>query len=237
MADTIIIIPAHNEEQTIYNILKNVQLKYKDFDLLVINDGSTDGTVKEVQKTSAKLLNHPLNLGYGATIQTGYKFAYANNYKYLIQMDADGQHNVDCISNIYNELITNNADLVLGSRFSLDSKYSTSFARKFGMRFFKRIVNLITNLNLSDVTTGFQGMNRAVLWEFIQDYFPDDYPDADVIVLAHKKGIRIKEVPVVMHSRIDGRSMHSNPFKVVVYVIQMLISMFILLFNKRSKIL
>lgn len=232
VSKSIVIIPAFNEENSILLIVRRLEYLYPDFDILVINDGSQDDTETEVNKSKAKLINHPFNLGYGTTIQTGYKYAYHNGYDYLIQLDADGQHDVESLKNIYKELISGKADLILGSRFFSSSTYKPDFFRKIGMKLFRFIVNKITKLNLSDVTTGFQGMNRKVLFEFIKDTFPFEYPDADVIVMAHKKGIRIKEVPVLMYENKTGKSIHSSPIKNIIYVIQMLISLAILLIQK-----
>lgn len=234
MLKTIIIIPAYNEEKSIYFIINKLTYSYPDFDIVVINDGSTDCTADEVKKTRAKLINHPFNLGYGSTIQTGYKYAYNNDYDYLIQLDADGQHDSESLNNIYQELTLGTADLILGSRFFPTSNYKADFFRKIGMLLFRFIVNKITKLNLSDVTTGFQGMNRKVLAEFIKDSFPFEYPDADVIVMAHKKGIKIKEVSVVMYENRTGKSIHSNPFKNFIYVIQMFIALTVLLIQKNK---
>lgn len=235
MYKTLLIIPAFNEEKNIYQIISRINGLYPEFHLAVINDGSCDNTVREVRKTSAILINHPFNMGYGVAIQTGYKFAYENGYDFLIQMDGDGQHDPSSVREIYNRLITSQADLVLGSRFFLNSKYHASLERRVGIKLFSFIVNRLTNLNLNDVTTGFQGMNRKVLELFIKDSFPFDYPDADVIVMANKQGVRIAEVPVVMYRNQTGKSMHSNPVKNILYTIQMFISLSVVLIQKERR--
>ena len=235
MAKTLIIIPVLNEGNNIFDLITSIQSLYPGFDIVVINDGSKDRTVEEVRHSGVMLINHPFNMGYGVTVQTGYKFAFQQGYDYLIQIDGDGQHNPECIGKIHNELVKDRADLVLGSRFNGDLQYKPDFMRKIGMNLFKWLVNRVTHLNLSDVTTGFQGMNSKVLKEFIKDSFPTDYPDADVIIMAHKKGIRIKEVPVMMYANKEGKSMHSRFHKTFVYMLQMIISVFIILIQKKDK--
>lgn len=235
MTRSLIIIPALNEGKHIFDVITRIQTLYPEFDIVVINDGSSDNTADEVQRSGAVLLNHVFNMGYGTAIQTGYKFAMQQGYDYLIQIDGDGQHNPGCIQKIYHELLQDNADLILGSRFAGELKYTPGLARRIGMTLFRWIVNRITRLELSDITTGFQGMNRRVLREFIQDTFPFDYPDADVIVMAHKKGIRIKEVPVTVYPNKEGKSMHSTFYRSFVYVLQMFISLFILLLQKEER--
>lgn len=232
MAKTLIIIPALNEGNNIFRVITEIQALYPEFDTVVINDGSKDNTASEVQRSGAGLLNHPFNMGYGVAVQTGYKYAFYHGYEYLIQIDGDGQHNPHCIQKLYHELMQDNADLVLGSRFNRELQYKPEAVRVIGMRFFKWLVNWITHLQLSDVTSGFQGMNRKVLKEFIKDSFPIDYPDADVIIMAHKKGIRIKEVPVTMYANKQGKSMHATFHKSFVYVLEMIISILILLIRE-----
>jgi len=233
---TLIIIPAFNEGKNIYNIIREIVKVYPDFDIAVINDGSIDNTVSEVKKSDVFLVNHPFNLGYGVAIQTGYKFAKENNYDYLIQIDGDGQHDIKNLGTIYEKLIELNYDLVLGSRFTSKESYTPSFIRRCGMKLFRFVVNKITGLGLTDITTGFQGMNKKTLSIFVKDSFPFDYPDADVLVLAYKKGLRITEVPVKMYMNQTGQSMHSGIIKNFLYVIQMFISLFILLLQKRDKV-
>lgn len=235
MSKTLVIIPAFNEGKHIFDLITGIQELYPDFDILVINDGSTDNTAAEVRRSGFMLINHPFNMGYGVTVQTGYKFAFQQGYEYLIQIDGDGQHDPQCIKKLYNELVSNSADLILGSRFNGELRYNPGFIRKTGMKLFRWIVKRVVHLNLSDVTTGFQGMNRRVLREFIKNSFPADYPDADVLIMAHKKGIRIKEVPVTMYANKEGKSMHSRFHKSFVYVVQMIISVFILLIQKEDR--
>ena len=234
MPGTLVIIPAFNEGKNIFDLVTRIQTLYPEFDLVVINDGSTDNTASEVRRSGAMLLTLPCNMGYGIAIQTGYKLAFQQGYEYLIQIDGDGQHEPRCIQKIHDELLRDRADLILGSRFAGEVKYKPELVRRIGMSLFRWIVNRITYLHLSDVTTGFQGMNRKVLQEFVQDSFPFDYPDADVIIMAHKKGQRIKEVPVTVYPNKEGKSMHATFYTSCVYVLQMFISLGILLIQKEE---
>lgn len=226
-SNTLIIIPAYNEK-SISRVVSSVKELYSDIDVVVINDGSTDDTAMLAAKAGAKVLTHPYNMGYGAAIQTGYKYAVRNNYKYLVQIDGDGQHDPKGIKNLLAKIKNGSCDIVLGSRFlGLNSNYRTSIYRFIGIRFFRFILRLFTGLKISDPTTGFQALNHKVLKIFTQDIFPYDYPDADVLVLLSKLNINIKEIPVTMYPNSDGKSMHSNPLKVLYYIFKMVLCMFI----------
>ena len=225
--DTLVIIPAFNEEKTIFHVVGSLKRLHPDIDVLVINDGSRDETAGLAEKAGATVLSHPVNMGYGVSLQTGYKYAVRNNYHYLIQMDADGQHDPNGISILLENIKNGMADIVLGSRFLGAHTYKTSVFRSIGIRLFRFFLRVLSGKKIQDVTTGFQAMNRRVLDLFITDIFPCDYPDADVILLLSKLKFAIKEVPVTMHPNQSGKSIHSNPFKVLYYIFKMSLSMFL----------
>ncbi len=226
-SDTLVIIPAFNEEKNIREVVQAIKILYPSLDVVVINDGSTDETALRANEAGALVLSHPFNMGYGVSLQTGYKYAVQNDYKYLIQIDGDGQHDPRGIENMLNVIRDDSADVVLGSRFIGNNSYKTSIFRMTGIFLFRFILKLLSGKHIKDITTGFQAMNRKVLNLFITDVFPCDYPDADVILLLSRLGYRIKEVPVVMYSKTEGKSMHSNPIKVFYYIFKMILSMFL----------
>jgi len=225
LTETLVIIPAYNEEKTIYSIVDSIKKEYPAFSIIVIDDGSEDDTARLAFEAGAIVLSHPFNMGYGAAIQTGYKYALRNNYKYLVQIDGDGQHDIKDIRVLFENLRDGDCEIILGSRFLGCNDYKSPFCRHIGIIFFRYLLCLFSRKKLTDPTTGFQAMNRKVLSIFAQDLFPYDYPDADVIMLLSKLNIKIKEVPVRMYPNQSGKSMHNNPFKVTYYVFKMIFSM------------
>lgn len=229
---TLVIIPAYNEARGIAGVIASIRQLYPDFDVLVIDDGSIDGTTAVASAAGAQVIKHVFNLGYGTTIQTGYKYAYRNGYDYLVQVDGDGQHEIRDIGKLLAVVRADEADLALGSRFLEDCGYRHSALRNLGMHFFQAILRLLIRRDISDPTSGFQAMNRKVLGVFIQDYFPCDYPDADVIVLLDTLKFRVKEVAVRMYAGNQGKSMHSKPMDVAYYMFKMVVSIFLTKYRK-----
>lgn len=230
--DVLIIIPAYNEEQNIQSVLD--QLSTPDIqaisDILVINDASSDGTNRVVQRKGVTMISNIFNLGYGSAIQMGYKYAIRRKYKYVIQMDADGQHDTCNIQKLYEKLTTPDEngqypDIVLGSRFMEGSSFfPVSGAKKFAFALFRLMIKFFTGRKISDPTTGLQGLsNRAVLYYSKFGRFDDKYPDANMIVLMLLIGYNLTEIPAVMHARTSGESMHSG-LKPIVYMVRMFMS-------------
>lgn len=231
--ELLIIIPAYNEEKTIGNLLE--QLKKPEIadiaDVLVMNDASKDGTEKKVKEYGVNVVTHIFNLGYGNGLQVGYKYAVKKGYKYVIQMDADGQHDVCNIRPIYEKLTEKNdkgetPDIVLGSRFVHGWKdYPTTLVKKFAYRLFETMIFMGTGKKFTDPTTGLQGLSKDA-FSFYAGYnhFDDQYPDANMILQMVLLGFRVVEIPAVMHIRTEGVSMHSG-LKPVIYMFRMTFSM------------
>lgn len=225
--DTVIIIPAYNEERSISHVISSIKKLYPDISLVVINDGSSDNTASLAEKAGAVILSHPFNMGYGASLQTGYKYALLNGYDYLVQIDGDGQHDPRGIDVLLKNLKRGDCDIVLGSRFFSSEAYESSVCRIIGIKFFRLILRFSSGQNISDPTTGFQAINKKVLRLFVQDVFPCDYPDADIIILLSKLHFKIKEVPVLMYPNVEGKSMHKGFLNALYYIFKMLLSMLV----------
>lgn len=199
------IVPAFNEQDSIYHVIKLIK-KYASFiDILVINDGSTDKTADEVTKTSASLINLPWNIGIGGAVQTGYLYALKNNYDIAIQIDGDGQHQPRYIPQMLQRLIDQEADIVIGSRYIKKTQYQSGKTRRIGSLFFSKMVSFLTGKPFYDTTSGFRALNRKAIALFTE-YYPTDYPEVEAIVYANKRSIRIKEISVEMNQRNHGRS-------------------------------
>lgn len=230
---TIIIIPAFNEEKRIASVIADVFTAVPDATVVVVNDCSRDNTAAVATLAGATVVSHPFNMGYGAAIQTGYKYARDKGYDVLVQLDADGQHDPSCIPALLAPVVAGEADIVIGSRF-LGTSYRPPFARRAGMALFRTIVSSIVGKAITDTTSGFQAFNRDVIEFFCTDVFPVDYPDADMLIMLHRVGFRMTEVPVRMLENSEGKSMHSG-LKPLYYMFKMLLSICVTLMREREK--
>ena len=230
--NVLVIIPAFNEETTVGSLLGNIRNLYPELDTAVIDDGSTDGTAGEVRKTGAVLIQHPINLGYGSAIQTGYMYAKRKGYDYLVQIDGDGQHDPQNLIDLLRPIIQDEVDVTLGSRFIEAKSYRPNFFRMGGILLLRFITFILCGVRISDPTTGYQAMNMKVIKFFCTPYFPKDYPDADVIILLKMADFRFKEVPVTMYESIDNKSMHSGFAHSLYYMFKMILSMLLTRFRK-----
>jgi glycosyltransferase involved in cell wall biosynthesis len=223
----LVIIPAFNEEQNIKAVIQHVKAQPFPKDVLVVDDCSSDQTATVAKKVGAKVVSLICNLGYGAAVETGYKYAMENNYGIVVQLDGDGQHEPRCISDLIHALHHQRADVVIGSRFlGKNSCYRPTLLRKIGMRFFQWVIRLCIHETITDPTSGYQALDKRVVRFFVENnLYPTDYPDADIILLLHNVGFKIVEVPVVMYQSTTGKSMHSG-FKPLYYMIKMLLSIF-----------
>jgi glycosyltransferase involved in cell wall biosynthesis len=227
------LIPAFNEEGNIGRTIAGVRRVLPDADILVVDDGSRDGTAAAARTAGAVVLSHHFNMGYGVTIQTGYKFAFAKGYDYLVQLDGDGQHDPASIPVLLAPVMAGDTDFALGSRFLGAESYRPPFIRRLGIALFRRLVTVIVGRTITDPTSGFQAFNRDVIRFFTGDIFPCDYPDADMLVLLNLVGFRIMELPVRMYANPDGRSMHSG-LKPLYYVFKMCLSILVTLLRQRQ---
>lgn len=221
----LIIIPAFNEEASIEGVVSLIREHAPWADIVVVNDGSTDRTGAIAERLGATVLNHIYNLGIGATMQTGYKYALQRGYDIAVQVDGDGQHPADQIIDIVRPVAEGRADIVVGSRFLGAGEYRPSMARSAGMAFFSRLVSAIIRERVTDTTSGFRAAGRNCI-EFFSSRYPDDYPEVEALVLLHKKGFRIMEVPVTMAERAGGRS-SITPMKSVYYMAKVFLAILV----------
>jgi glycosyltransferase involved in cell wall biosynthesis len=182
----------------------------------------------------AALLPLPMNLGYGAALQTGYKYAVRRGYHVIGQIDGDGQHKAEYFPQMLAELAGEGVDVVIGSRFlDRDGHYQPPRARKVGMAIFGSLASLLTRQHISDPTSGFQVLRVPVAHFFCTDVYPTDYPDADILIALNRSGFRVREVPVQMRPSAGG-SMH-RPHNSFYYVYKMLLSIFVTVLRPRGR--
>ena len=230
---TLIIIPAFNEAEHVGGVIDDVRRRLPGADVLVIDDGSADATAARARAAGALVASLPVNLGYGAALQTGYKFAVRGGYDRIGQIDADGQHLAESLTTMFEALEAQDVDVVIGSRFlDGDGHYRPPMARKLGIALFSRIATMITRQHISDPTSGFQVMRVPVARFFCTNVYPSDYPDADILILLNRSGFSVREVPVTMRPS-PGQSMHGG-HKSVYYAYKMFLSIFVTMLRPRA---
>lgn len=229
-AKTLVIIPCLNEEKNIGRVVSRVKKFLPKAKILVVNDGSEDQTVFLAKKAGAEVISHPYNLGYGTTLQTGYQYALENNFDFVAQLDGDGQHYPEFLPPLLKSVAKGDCDLALGSRFLGKYQYKMQFLRRLGISIFSNLIRILAGQTITDPTSGFQAMNQKVVKFYASDIYPSDFPDADVLLMALKKGFKIKEIPVRMHPS-DQSKLHSG-LKPIYYAFKMFLSIFMTIIRR-----
>ena len=227
---TLVIIPCLNEEKNIQTVIRKVKKSLRRAKVLVVDDGSIDKTRQLVLSNGAQVVSHPFNLGYGAALQTGYQYALSNHFDFVCQTDGDDQHYPEFLPQLLRAVRKGQCDLALGSRFLGQYPYQMQFLRRLGIFIFNRVIFVLTGQKITDPTSGFQAMKKKVIRYYTSDIYPVDFRDADVLIMAAKKGFRIKELPVKMHPS-DQSKLHSG-FKPLYYAFKMFLSIFMTLIRK-----
>jgi len=219
----IVLIPAFNEAAAIARVADAVRAAVPGLPVVVVDDGSTDGTAAFARAAGAGVVRLPFNMGYGVALQTGYKYALRHGHDCVVQLDGDGQHEPADIPALVAAIVGGGADVALGSRFLGNDDYRPKLMRRIGMQLFSRLAFLLGGSRLTDVTSGFQALSGEAVRFLAADRYPADYPDADVLLMLQRAGFRIREIPVRMYGRRGGRSMHSG-LRPVYYAFKMLLS-------------
>jgi glycosyltransferase involved in cell wall biosynthesis len=227
-------IPAFNESSRVGAVVEDVRTVLPHADVLVVDDGSSDTTGEEAREAGAVVVRLPVNSGYGTALQTAYKYAVREGYDLIGQIDADGQHQARYLPTMFAALGgEENVDVVIGSRFlDKDGHYKPSAARKAGMAIFARIATLMTRQHVSDPTSGFQVMGAPVARFFCSEVYPVDYPDVDILILLHRSGFKMREVPVQMRPSTNV-SMHAG-HRSLYYIYKMFLSILVTLLRPRT---
>ena len=201
----LVIIPAYNEEQTITGVCNEIRKKAPEYDIVVINDCSTDSTAALCRADGIRVIDLKVNLGIGGAMQTGYRYALKKGYDIAVQVDGDGQHNPFYIEAMFKTLVTEGADMVTGSRFLEAAGYKSTRLRRLGIRYFSFLIRSLTGQTVTDPTSGFRLVGRRYIEEFSRNY-PRYYPEPESIVRVLKQGGRLVEIPVRMRQRAGGVS-------------------------------
>jgi glycosyltransferase involved in cell wall biosynthesis len=227
---TLAIVPALNEEQAVGDVIDELTAFDPDIEVIVIDDGSTDGTALVAEQHGARVVRLPFNLGIGGAMQTGFRYAFEARFDAAVQVDGDGQHDPAELSKLLVPLQEGRADIVVGSRFAGERSYRAPFFRRMGIALFARTISLIARQRVTDTTSGFRAMNRHGIALFAADY-PHDYPEVEATVMVVRHQLRLLEVPVAMRDRAAGRS-SITASQSVYYMAKVLLAIFVSLFRR-----
>ncbi|MFD2731647.1 glycosyltransferase family 2 protein [Pedobacter alpinus] len=234
MKKLLVIIPCYNEEDSIEALLKQLQalnLSPKwHLEIAVVNDCSKDKTLEKVAPFNIHLIDLPINLGIGGAVQSGLKFAYANNFDFAVQMDGDGQHPPQELIKLLNASETTAANLIIGSRFIEKTGFQSSFIRRIGINYFHILNKIFTGKSIYDSTSGFRLFDKKAIALTVKNY-PDEYPEPETLVLFAKAGLKIHETPVIMAARMAGES-SINSTASVYYCFKVTLAMFFTFIRK-----
>jgi glycosyltransferase involved in cell wall biosynthesis len=227
----IAVVPAYDEEAAIGAVVREIVATDARLDVVVVDDGSADDTAAVAAAAGATVVQLPYNLGIGAAVQTGFRFALQRGYDVAVRLDGDGQHDPRELRKLLAPLESGEADIVTGSRFADDDPaYRPPLARRVGIVFFARLVSVLTGQRVTDTTSGFQALNRRAIALFAGDY-PSDYPEVEATLLVLKHRLRLVEVPVRMREREHGTS--SITFvSSVYYMLKVTLALLVAMFRK-----
>ena len=209
----LIVVPAFNEEEALPSTLADLSKLPANYDVLIIDDGSKDSTCSTARAIGAaqrereiRVVRLPVNSGIGAAVQTGYMYAASTErYEFVIQCDADGQHDPIDIPRIVDACRERNLDLCIGSRVLEDLGDRSTFMRRVGIRFFVRLINFLSGAGVTDPTSGLRCSGPRAWRRFARSY-PEDYPEPESLYWCVRNGLNVGEVPVRMRPRETGVS-------------------------------
>lgn len=230
----LVIMPAWNEAESVGNTVREVLGVGGPYDVLVVNDGSTDATAEIAQEAGATVLTLPFNLGVGGAMRAGFKYAQRLGYRRVIQVDADGQHDPHNIDEVLAGL--EHADISIGARFADKGHYEVSGPRKWAMQLLAKVISGLAKTRLTDVTSGFRAGNERAIRQYL-DHYPAEYlgDTIDSLVVAVRSGCKVTQIPVAMRPRQGGTPSH-NPFKAAMYLGRSVFALLLALTRKPSTI-
>ncbi|MEM9826483.1 MAG: glycosyltransferase family 2 protein [Planctomycetota bacterium] len=240
----LIVIPAYNEEKSLAGTIDKLSALPDHFDVVVINDGSTDQTSAVahglVPRWDGRLhvIDLVINGGIGVAVQTGYRFASSQcDYTCVIQHDADGQHHAGDIVALVRHCRRHDLDLCIGSRFihESDDNFRSTRPRRLGIGFLSTLIGFLAGQRVSDPTSGFRCAGPRA-WALFAEHYPDDYPEPESLYYCLRNGLRVGEMPVTMHARTEGVS-SINATRAVYYMTKVTLAICVDLLRPKEKML
>ncbi len=202
---TVILIPAYNEAANIGPLFEEIKACWPQVDVCFIDDGSTDETMGILRRLPCRHLSLPCNLGVGGAMQAGFQYAFQNGYDYAIRMDGDGQHPPGECGKLVERMAADDVDMVVGSRFLGEGSYTSSWYRQIGIYGLAAMLSAACRRRISDPTSGFQMVNRLLMY-FFSMHYPSDYPEPEALALISRQGYQCAETAVQFRARYRGRS-------------------------------
>ncbi|WP_434621554.1 glycosyltransferase family 2 protein [Arthrobacter sp. A5] len=233
-ARALVIMPAWNEAESVGSTVAEVLAVSNHYDVLVVNDGSSDDTAAIATRAGATVLNLPFNLGVGGAMRAGFKYARRLGYHQVIQVDSDGQHDPTNIAEVLAGL--DRADISIGARFAERGDYAVKGPRKWAMQFLASVISSLAKTRLTDVTSGFRAANDRAISQYL-DHYPAEYlgDTIDSLVVAVRSGCTVTQVPVEMRPRQGGKPSH-NPVKAAMYLGRSVFALLFALTRRRSSV-
>jgi glycosyltransferase involved in cell wall biosynthesis len=226
MADTLVFIPAWNEEDNLPAVLQDLRKALPDADILVVDDGSTDRTAYVAREYRAEVLSFGENRGLRAAIAAGYRYAAERGYAYCGRVDADGQHPVGELAKLLELVRSGKCDVAVGSRFATPGgngfsreRYDTGRVRRLGTGLLRRSIKIVLDRPFHDATSGMYAVSARAMPILAQPYTSGS-PEVEAVLRLHEEGLRVDEIPVEMRERASGESkLHGKTALVLVLTV------------------
>jgi glycosyltransferase involved in cell wall biosynthesis len=223
--NVLVVVPAFNESKNVPHVIADLRTNCPHWDILVIDDGSTDPTFDAALRAGANAIRLPFNLGIGGAVQTGLLYALRHRYDVCLQVDGDGQHSATESLRLVEALTSTRADIVVGSRFLAMGGFRSSPIRRMGIRLLAGTLSWLIRSPVTDPTSGHRALSARALTTLAGCY-PQEYPEPESLFMAHQYGLRVHEFPVTMRARRYGRSSIGWASSVI-YMAQVLLAILI----------